>query len=285
MLTADFGDYKGLWFSSKVDPDTHLPNPAAAEEIAARVKGKTGTVTLAETTRKQDPPPQLYDLTSLQRDANRLLGFTADKTLKLAQSLYETHKAVTYPRTDSRYLPPDMIPRVVQTMKLLPPAYQPLVELALPGGKLPVSKRTVDETKVTDHHALIPTAKRVDPSRFTADERQLYDLIARRMLAAFYPPYIYDATRVITAVEGETFRTNGRVVIQEGWQSLAPLADPPKKSTRKSKQDEEGVLPPLAIGDQRTVHKTTIKADMTKPPAHHNDASLLAAMENAGKEL
>ena len=122
-------------------------------------------------------PPQLYYLTSLQRDANRLLGFTAGKTLKLAQSLYETRKALTYPRTDSRYLPPDMIPRVVQTMKLLPPSYQGLVPGALPGGKLPVSKRTVDETKVTDHHALIPTAHRVNPDTFDPDERQLYDLV------------------------------------------------------------------------------------------------------------
>ena len=131
------------------------------------MKGKTGTVTLAETTRGREAPPQLYDLTSLQRDANRLLGFTADHTLQLAQSLYEKHKALTYPRTDSRYLPPDMIPKVIQTMKLLPQEYQTLVPGALPEGKLPVSKRTIDETKVTDHHALIPTAKRVDPSTFS----------------------------------------------------------------------------------------------------------------------
>ena len=138
-LTADFGDYKGVYFSEKLDPDTHLKTKEEAEAIAAEVKGKSGTVTQAETVRKKELPPQLYDLTSLQRDANRLLGFTADKTLKTAQSLYETHKALTYPRTDSRYLPPDMIPRVVQTMKLLPENYQKLVPGALPGGKLPVT--------------------------------------------------------------------------------------------------------------------------------------------------
>lgn len=286
-LTADFGDYKGVWFNEKLEPDTHLPNKAAAKAIAEAVKGQTGTVISAETARKRDLPPQLYDLTSLQRDANKLLGFTADKTLKLAQSLYETRKALTYPRTDSRYLPPDMIPRVVQTMKLLPPAYQALVPPALPGGKLPVSKRTVDETKVTDHHALIPTAKRVDPSTFSEDERQLYDLVARRMLAAFYPPCEYDATRVITKVGEHTFRTTGRVVLQNGWRDVQPLANPPKtrkKAKPADSEEENAALPPLHKGDTRTVQGTSIREDATKPPAQHNDASLLSAMENAGRE-
>ena len=281
-LTANFGDYSGVWFSPRLDPDTHLKDRAAAEAIAAQVKGKPAVVTAAETTAKRELPPQLYDLTSLQRDANRLLGFTAEKTLKIAQSLYEKRKALTYPRTDSRYLPPDMIPRVVQTMRLLPPSYQPLVPAALPGGKLPVSPRTVDASKVTDHHALIPTANRVNPDTFDPDERQLYDLVARRMLAAFYPACEYDATRVITEAEGHTFRSTGRVVRVNGWHDVPPLANPPK--TRKKKADEEAPLPPLAVGDTRTVKGTQVKEDMTKPPAQMNDASLLSAMENAGKE-
>ena len=289
-VTADFGDYKGVWFHEKLDPDTHIPKIDAAKAIAAEVKGRPARVLSAETVRKKEPPPQLYDLTSLQRDANRLLGFTADKTLKVAQSLYETRKALTYPRTDSRYLPPDMIPRVVQTMKLLPAAYQELVPGALPGGKLPVSKRTVDQTKVTDHHAIIPTAQRVNPEGFSEDERQLYDMVARRMLAAFYPWCEYDATKVITQVPGEKqphhFRTNGRVVIISGWHDVPPLANPPKgKSKRKSGEEEEAALPPLQAGDTRTVQATAVKEDKTKPPAQHSDASLLSAMESAGKEL
>ena len=285
-LTADFGDYKGVWFSEKREPDTHLKNKAEAQEIASQLKGQTGTVVSAETSRKREPPPQLYDLTSLQRDANRLLGFTADKTLKVAQSLYETRKALTYPRTDSRYLPPDMIPKVVETMKLLPPSYQSLVPGALPGGKLPVSKRTVDETKVTDHHALIPTAKRVNPETFSEDERQLYDLVTRRMLAAFYPACEYDATKVITRVGSHDFRTTGKVVLHNGWHDVPELADPPQRKKAKPKADAESetALPPLHPGDTRLVRGTAIKEDMTKPPAQHNDASLLAAMENAGRE-
>ena len=285
-LTADFGDYSGVYFSDKLDPDTHLKQKADAEAIAAEVKGKTGTVIQAETTRKKEAPPQLYDLTSLQRDANKMLGFTADKTLKTAQSLYEKHKALTYPRTDSRYLPPDMIPRVVQTMKLLPEAYQRFVPGALPDGKLPVSKRTIDKMKVTDHHAIIPTAKKADPSKFSEEERKLFDMVARRMLTAFYPWCEYDATKIITKVEDHTFRTTGKVIVNNGWHDVPPLENPPKAKKKSAEEGEsENPLPPLAEGDTRTVRKTVVKEDKTKPPAPHTDASLLAAMETAGKEL
>jgi len=285
-LTADFGDYSGVYFSDKLDPDTHLKKKEDAEKIAAEVKDKTGTVIQAETTRKKELPPQLYDLTSLQRDANRMLGFTADKTLKTAQSLYEKHKALTYPRTDSRFLPPDMIPRVVQTMKLLPEAYQKFVTGALPGGKLPVSKRTIDQTKVTDHHAIIPTAKRADPSKFSEDERKLYDMVARRLLAAFYPACDYDATKIVTKVEEHLFRTTGKVIVNNGWHDVPPLENPPKAKKKTAEEGEsENPLPPLQEGDTRPVRGTKIKEDKTKPPAPHTDASLLAAMETAGKEL
>ena len=285
-VTADFGDYSGLWFDEKLDPDTHIREKTEADRIAAEVKGQTGTVVSAETSRKRELPPQLYDLTSLQRDANRLLGFTADKTLKLAQSLYEKHKALTYPRTDSRYLPPDMIPRVVQTMKLLPDSYQKLVPGAMPDGKIPVTKRTIDASKVTDHHAILPTAKRVNPEAFSEDERQLYDLVARRMLAAFYPACEYDATRVITRVGEHSFRTNGKQILVNGWHDVPPLANPPRtRKAAKKEDEEERALPPLQQGDTRTVRNAAVKEDMTKPPPPHTDASLLASMETAGRDL
>ena len=285
-LTADFGDYSGVYFSDKLDPDTHLKEKADADKIAAEVKGKTSTVIQEETTRKKELPPQLYDLTSLQRDANRMLGFTADKTLKTAQSLYEKHKALTYPRTDSRFLPPDMIPRVVQTMKLLPDGYQKYVAGALPGGKLPVSKRTIDQTKVTDHHAIIPTAKKANISAFSEDERKLYDLVARRLLAAFYPACDYDATKIVTKAEKHLFRTTGKVIVNNGWHDVPPMENPPKAKKKTAEDGEsENPLPPLQEGDTRTVRETRIREDKTKPPAPHTDASLLAAMETAGKEL
>ena len=287
VVVADFGDYKGIWFSDKLEPDTHIPTEAQAKAIAEAVKGQTGIVTAADTTRKREPPPQLYDLSSLQRDANRLLGFTADKTLKTAQSLYETRKALTYPRTDSRYLPMDMAPRLVQTMRALPQSYQALIPRAMPDGKLPITKRTFDDSKVSDHHALIPTPQRVKPETFTEDERQLYDLVTRRTIAAFYPAFVYDATKVITTVDENAFRTNGQVVIDNGWRDVPPLANPPRKrkATKTADEEEAAQLPPLAKGDQRSVKGTSIKHDATKPPHQHTDASLLAAMEHAGKEL
>ncbi len=284
-LTADFGDYTGICFRESWDPDTHIPTRAEADAIAQAVKGKPAVVISAETARKTEPPPQLYDLTSLQRDANKLLGFTAEKTLKVAQSLYETQKALTYPRTDSRYLPPDMIPRVVQTMKMLPAEYQSLVPGALRDGKLPVSKRTIDASKVTDHHAIIPTNKRVDPAGFSADEQKLYDLVARRLLAAFYPACEYDATKVITRAEGYDFRTNGKVILVNGWHDVPPMENPPKTRKKKGEEEENTALPPLKIGDRRTVKDAKVKEDKTRPPAPHTDASLLFAMETAGKEL
>ena len=284
-LQADFGDYTGTCFHEKWDPDTHIPKKEEALAIAGKVQGKTGQVISAETSRKTELPPQLYDLTSLQRDANRMLGFTADKTLKIAQSLYETHKALTYPRTDSRYLPPDMIPRVVQTMKLLPSPYQAYVPGALRDGKLPVSKRTIDASKVTDHHAIIPTNKRVDPAKFSADEQKLYDMVARRTLAAFYPSCEYDATKIITQAEGYNFRSTGKVIVRNGWHDVPPLEKPPRTRKKKDEEEENGLLPPLKEGDIREVKGTKIREDKTKPPAPHTDASLLAAMETAGKEL
>lgn len=285
-LQADFGDYSGTCFQDEWDPDTHIPHRGEAERIAAEVRGKKGTVISAETNRKTELPPQLYDLTSLQRDANKMLGFTADKTLKIAQSLYETQKALTYPRTDSRYLPPDMIPRVVQTMRNLPQSYQKFIDGALRDGQLPVSRRTVDASKVTDHHAIIPTTKRVDPSRFSADEQKLYDLVARRLLTAFYPACEYDATKVITLVENHRFRTNGKVIVANGWHDVPPLETPVREARKKKDEEEEPVpLPLLQPGDTRSVKALNIKEDKTKPPAPHTDASLLLAMETAGKEL
>ena len=286
IVQADFGDYTGVCFKEQWDPDTHAPRKEEAEVIAARVRGKEAEIIEAETVRKHELPPQLYDLTSLQRDANRLLGFTADKTLKVAQSLYETHKALTYPRTDSRYLPPDMIPRVTQTMKALPQEYQGYVPGALRDGKLPFSKRIIDATKVTDHHAIIPTPKRADLSRFSADERKLYDLVARRLLSAFYPACDYDATRVITRVGEDLFRTTGKVIVNNGWHDVPPTENPVKTRKKdKNEAEEEKALPPLQTGDRRTVKECTVREDVTKPPAPHTDASLLSAMETAGKEL
>ncbi len=292
-VTADFGDYTGQWFDEKAEEEktaNRIPSREKADELAARVKGKPATVRSATSEEKKELPPQLYDLTSLQRDANRTLGFTADKTLKLAQSLYEKWKLLTYPRTDSRYLPMDMIPKLYQTLKALPEPYRSL-EGGMErkeDGKLYISKRIFDNSKVSDHHALLPTPKTAQLDKLPPDERNLYDMVVRRMLAAFYPAHVYDALRVITDCEGEAFRSTGRAVKALGWKALYQQEQPAQKTRSKKKADEEedtAALPPLAAGDTRTVKKADVQQSATKPPAPHTDASLLAAMEHAGREI
>jgi DNA topoisomerase III len=276
--TADFGDYQGMWFKEGQENDTRIPNKETAEAIVQGVKGREGKVLLSESTPKQELPPQLYDLTTLQRDANRLLSFTAQKTLTVAQSLYETHKAITYPRTDSRHLPDDMAGPTKRAMQCLPDIYQPLIQGAMPEGKLSHSRRIFDNSKISDHHAILPTPKKTDISKLPPDEKKLFDLIVRRLLAAFYPAYTYDALKVITGVDENTFRTTGRTVKETGWKKVY-------EGIEKSARDEDTPLPALVPGDKRTVQKAASKKETTKPPPPLTDGSLLSAMEHAGKDI
>lgn len=279
ILTANFGPYTGLWFNPKIDGEKknhHIATAEEAQQIAKEIKGKTGVVTDVQVENKKDLPPQLYDLTSLQREANKKLGFTADKTLKIAQELYEKWKAITYPRTDSRYLPMDMIGRAKLTLQKLPPSFQPFVR-NIPwkeDGRLPFSKRIFDNAKVSDHHAIIPTPQTAPLDKLPPDAGKLFDMIARRTIAAFYPSHEYDQTKVITKVQEHFFRSNGNTIRINGWKDVYPM-----------EEKEEDKLPPLQTGDENTVQKTTVKKESTKPPAPHTDASLLSAMEHAGKEL
>ena len=271
---ADFGDYEGLWLNPDTK-DTRCPDEARARSVRDAVAGQEGTVEESKVERKKIAPPQLYDLTSLQREANRKLGFSADKTLKVAQSLYETHKLVTYPRTDSRYLPDDMKPKIAATLKKLPAAYQPFVQSEdLHWGMK--SKRFYDNSKISDHHAIVPTDKTADSSKLTRDEALLFDMIARRLIAVHYPYYEYDAAKVITVVGEHRFKSTGAMPVVEGWRALY----------RGDKQDDrEPPLPALSEGDARRVQRATVKKCQTKPPAPHTDASLLSLMENAGRDI
>lgn len=278
-LNANFGPYTGLWFDPAVDSEKknhRIETAEKAQEIAKQIKGKQATVQDIQVENKKDLPPQLYDLTSLQREANKKLGFTADKTLKVAQELYEKWKAITYPRTDSRYLPMNMIGRAKLTLQKLPAVFQPYVQ-ALPWkeeGKLPFSKRIFDNAKVSDHHAIIPTPQTAPLDKLPPDAAKLFDMIARRTIAAFYPAHEYDQTKVITGCEGHSFRSGGKTVRINGWKDVYP-----------QDEKEEDRLPELNPGDVFTVQKTTVKKESTKPPAPHTDASLLSSMEHAGKEL
>ncbi len=277
-VTADFGDYQGQWFDEGIEEDRlsiRIQEEEEAKRIAALVKQKTAHVKSVGRESKRELPPQLYDLTSLQRDANRLLNFTASKTLKIAQALYEKHKAITYPRTDSKYLPMDMLPRVPKTLSNLPDTYAGLVSgIPKQEGKLPFSRRIFDDSRVSDHHALMPTVQKANTDRMDRDEAALFDLIARRLIAAFYPPYMYEAVRIVTVCEEQAFKSTGRIVTDDGWKKVYPQT-----------KEEELPLPALQKGEERKVKGAKVRKESTKPPAPHTDASLLSAMEHAGREI
>ncbi|MBR7041169.1 MAG: DNA topoisomerase 3 [Clostridia bacterium] len=272
-LTAEFEAWKGVWFDPETK-STHIKDKAAAEEIAKRVKGKTGRVAEVKREQKRVPPQKLYDLTTLQREANRKFGFSADKTLKIAQSLYETHKLITYPRTDSRYLPDDMIPKVKHTLSLLPEPYDALVKQAT----LDFARRIYDNSKISDHHAIIPTDRKGDLSRLTQDERKIFDLVAKRLISNHYGDYVYDALNIVTAVGGDQFKTALNALVDPGWKAVYAGDD-------TEKTDAQADLPEVNENDLTKLLKTSIKQQKTKPPAFYTDDTLLKAMEDAGKTI
>ena len=271
-VQADFGGYRGTWIDK--DGKTRIPDEKTAKEIVSAVTGREGKVLEVSTERKRVPPPLLYDLTTLQREANARYGFTAQKTLNLAQALYEKHKLLTYPRTDSRYLSHDMRPKVQGILKGMP---EPLRALVLsPDKAVDPGKRVYDDAKLTDHHAIIPTGRR--PGTLTADEQKLYEMVARQLIAAFYPDMEYDAMSAVTGVGEHKFLSRGRAVIAQGWQA----ANPPLRSKPK-KGEEEQALPQLQKGQRVPVKSAKAVAKKTTPPSPYTENTLLAAMENAGK--
>ncbi|HEX2097883.1 MAG TPA: DNA topoisomerase, partial [Rubrobacteraceae bacterium] len=267
--------YDGIWFKNK---QNRLKEREAADEVAGKVWGGVGVVQKAEKKAATDKPPLLYDLTELQRNANVRYGFTADRTLRAAQALYEERKLITYPRTSSRYLSKDMVSTLkkrVDVAGTLPKLELFAAELlSLP--KLPISKRVVDDSKVTDHHAIVPTNKK--PSgNLPLDEAKVYELVARRFLAVFFPTARFENTSVVTEVRGETFLSRGRVVLEAGWRRLYP------DGVGGKKEKELPVLPPVSVGQEWAVTKVAVREGETKPPPRYSEAALLGAMETAGK--
>ena len=282
LVNADFGDYKGVYIDAK--GEKKIAAQEDAQEIAARVRGQRASVLEATREHKSLPPPLLYDLTTLQREANAQFGFTAKKTLETAQKLYEQHKLLTYPRTDSRYLSHDMLGKVQSTLAAYDGALQPLGEKALEYG-VRMSKRIFDDAKLTDHHAIIPTGKKAANLSLTADERRLYELVAKRLAAVFYPNYEYDALRVVTSCGQDRFLSTGQTVTQEGWKAV--YAGEQASGARRvgKKKEDEQPLPDLHPGDERVCRDAKVTQDQTKPPKEYNDASILLDMEHAGRQI
>src|SRR3954465_7475074 len=211
--------YQGIWFEG--DETRIFGELGRADQIVAKVSGQDGTVEKVERKEQSERAPLLYDLTSLQRNANRRYGFSARRTLQAAQSLYEGKKAITYPRTSSRFLSGDMVPQLKPTAATLQPIedYRKAAEFVLALDQLPLG-RVVNDAKVSDHHAVIPTDVDHDVEAFTPDERRVFDLVARRFLAVFHPPAPSAPTTVITLVEEERFRTRGKITLEAGWRGV-----------------------------------------------------------------
>jgi DNA topoisomerase-3 len=277
---AQAGEYAGRWFDEKFsrkEGDDQLKQErvwdvAFAEAIKAKCLGKPGIVT-EESKPTTSMSPALYDLTTLQREANGRFGFSAKNTLGLAQALYEKHKVLTYPRTDSRALPEDYLETVKTTLGMLADTnYRTPAETILKNGWVRPNKRVFNNAKVSDHFAIIPTT--VAPKHLSEPEQKLYDLVTKRFLAIFYPAAEFLVTTRITRVESEPFKSEGKVMVNAGW--LAVYG-------KEADSDETPNLVPVKAGETVKTEKIEVEANVTKPPARYSEATLLGAMEGAGK--
>ena len=264
------------------DAETRIPSETIAKEIAAKVKDAPGKVESIETEEKRQLPPQLFDLTELQRECNRVLGFSAQKTLTIAQALYETHKMITYPRTDSRYLSGDMAPKLKPILESAPAPYDALAASLLAMPTLPTGSRIINDAKVTDHHAIIPTGSKKPLSALSADEKAVYDRIMRNFLAVFHPAYVYDVTTIITIAVEERFRSRGKTDRKLGWKAVYSH-EKNQKNDKAEKDSEDVVLPPLIQNQPVTATDTEVLHKKTQPPKPYTEATLLSAMEHAGR--
>jgi DNA topoisomerase III len=260
-----------------------LKTAAEADAIVAAVRGREGAITKLEKTTKKERAPLLYDLTSLQRDANTRFGFSARRTLAAAQRLYEEHKALTYPRTNSRFLSGDMAGEIKPTASNVGenPDYARAAKYVLGLDVLPLG-RVVNDAKVTDHHAIIPTREHHRVDKMSDDDRRIYDMVARRFLAVFHPDAVFENTRLETTVMEHVFRTRGRVLLEAGWRGVYGEGLE-NGSAEDSDEGADQQLPKLSRGETVTTLEVAAAEKETKPPRRYSDASLLAAMETAGK--
>ena len=299
-FAAEAGDYPGKWFdpawkkaaanSDNAEPDAELKadrvwSEAQARQIADAVRGQKGSVS-EESKPTTQAAGLLFDLTSLQREANGKFGFSAKTTLALAQSLYERHKALTYPRTDSRALPEDYVPVVKKTFEMLADSgmrhLAPHALVALNKGYIKPSKRIFDNAKVSDHFAIIPTLQA--PSGLSDAEQKLYDLVVRRFMSVFYPSAEYMVTTRITKVAQHSFKTEGKVLVKPGW--LAIYGKEAADEVADPKDGDKGQnLVPVQPGEQVRAQTVEPKGLKTRPPARYTEATLLGAMEGAGKTI
>ena len=280
------GTYDGKWWAAR-EPGSvdRFSTREEAMQIVDRITGKTGTVSSVEVKDEKVNPPKLFDLTDLQREANRRFGMTAAKTLEAAQACYETHKVLSYPRTDSRFLPSDMAPMVPQLLKTLStsdPELAPFVaQVAADGSTI---SKIINDAKISDHHALIPTDANHDLSKLTDQERKIFDLVARRFIASLLDPQEVEKTTIWTTVEEDNFKTTGKRIVKPGWTVALP-----QTSSKDEQQDDDDLdaesLPKVVESESANVDKSEVTEHQTKPPQKYNESSLLGAMATAGRQV
>lgn len=262
--------------------NTRFSSREYVEKIVKALTGREGVVASIERTAKKQNPPAAYDLTELQRDANKLYGYSAKQTLSYMQSLYEMHKVLTYPRTDSRYITKDVAATIPERLRSVSQgAYQ---KTAMSLFRKPVNtKYIVNDAKVTDHHAIIPTEQSANFAKFTHEERNIYDLVVKRFLAVLSEPFEYDEVKLTINIGGESFYAKGKVVKSEGWKALygKSFGDDEEEEAENNAQN----LPDLKKGAKLPVLNLKVGTGKTRPPARYTEATLLTAMENPSKQI
>lgn len=281
-VKADFGEYTALYKDGK--GQARFADAAAAKEVADSVRGKRGVLSEVKKVYRFKAPPAAYDLTELQRDANKKYGYSAKQTLSLMQSLYETHKLLTYPRTDSRYITKDVaatLPERLRAIAIGP--YKDSANAVLRSKPLQ-TKYIVNDAKVTDHHAIIPTEQYVDLNKLSREERHIYDLVVRRFIAVLSAPFEYDEVQVKITVGRYNFYTKGQSIKSAGWKALydSSLADDDDDAEPDLAAQR---LPALSQGAAAAVKEVRVCAGKTSPPARYTEATLLTAMENPASQV
>ena len=256
-----------------------------AQALADALAGKDGVLTQVKRTWKQTPPPAAYDLTELQRDANKKYAYSAKETLSIMQSLYERHKILTYPRTDSRYISDDVVPTLPERLRsVCIGEYRELAQAVLRTKPIQ-TKYLVNNAKVTDHHAIIPTEEQVELHKLSGPERNIYDLVVRRFLAVLLPPFEYEEVSLTLTVGGETFTAKGKTVKNQGWKAAYDRSFSLEDEEEDDEEDREQNLPPLKQGDRVVVREVCLTSGKTTPPKRYTEATLLTAMEHPGAQV
>ncbi len=255
-----------------------------ARALAGRLAGKEAVIRSLQRKRREAPPPAAYDLTELQRDANRKYAYSAKETLSMMQSLYENHKVLTYPRTDSRYISQDVVPTLPERITSVAVDEYRDLALSIRRQRPLQTKYLVNDAKVSDHHAIIPTEEQVELWRMSGGERNIYDLVVRRFLAVLLPPCVYEEVRLTLEVDGETFTARGKVMVEPGWRAAydRSFSD---LDQEEDEDEREQALPVLREGERFPVGEVRLRPGQTAPPARYTEATLLTAMEHPGSQV